>query len=114
VSEVARLVNNQGLIAVAALAAPKASVRDRARDLISPDRYVEVFVDTPIDVCRERDQDGLYEAADRGDIPKFPGVSAPYERPVDMDLRVDTSVQTTVECVELILALMRERGFLDG
>jgi len=114
VSEMARLVNRQGIIAVAALAAPKASVRELARQLIGPESYIEVFVDTPIDVCRERDPNGLYEAADRGDIPQFPGVSATYDRPTDMDLRVDSSQQSTIECVEQILELMTERGFLNG
>ena len=114
VSEVARLVNGQGMIAIAALSAPKNSVRERARDLIGPDQYIEVFVDTPIEVCRERDPNGLYEAADRGDIPQFPGVSSTYERPTDADLRVDTSEQSTLECVETIIAHMTERGFLYG
>ena len=89
VAEVARLVNNQGLIAIAALVAPNAEVRERARELVGRERYVEVFVDTPVEVCRERDEHGMYDAADRGDIPLFPGVSATYERPVDMDLRLD-------------------------
>jgi bifunctional enzyme CysN/CysC len=114
VSEVARLVNGQGMIAIAALSAPKNSVRERARELIGTDHYIEVFVDTPIEVCRERDPNGLYEAADRGDIPQFPGVSSTYERPTDADLRVDTSEQTTLECVEMIIGLMTERGYLHG
>ena len=114
VSEMALLVNKQGLISIAALAAPKASVRSQARELIGADQYLEVFVDTPIEVCRERDPNGLYEAADRGDIPQFPGVSATYDRPTDMDLRVDTSTQSIGECVEQIMALMTDRGFLDG
>jgi bifunctional enzyme CysN/CysC len=114
VSEMALLVNKQGLISIAALAAPKASVRSQARELIGTEHYLEVFVDTPIEVCRERDPNGLYQAADRGDIPQFPGVSATYERPVDMDLSVDTSVQSIGECVEQIMALMTDRGFLDG
>ena len=92
-AEVARLVNNQGLIAIAALVAPKQEVRARARELVGGDRFVEVFVDTPLEVCRERDENGMYEAADRGEIPQFPGVSATYDRPTDMDLRVATSVQ---------------------
>ena len=72
-----------------------------------------MFVDTPIEVCRERDPNGLYEAADRGDIPQFPGVSSTYERPTDADLTVDTSVMTTLGCVEQIVELMTARGFLD-
>ena len=114
VAEVARLVNNQGLIAVAALVAPKEDVRARARHLVGPDRFVEVFVDTPLEVCRQRDPHGLYEAAERGEIPQFPGVSASYEQPTDMDLRVDTSAQSVDECVDAILSLLDERGFLRG
>ncbi len=114
VSEVARLVNNQGLVAVAALVAPNSDVRSRARDLIGSERYIEVFLDTPVEVCRQRDPNGLYEAADRGDIEHFPGVSATYERPTDMDLRLDTSVQSVSECVSEILRVLGERGFLRG
>ena len=114
VAEVARLVNNQGLIAIAALVAPKDEVRARARELVGGDRYVEVFVDTPLEVCRERDANGMYEAADRGEIPQFPGVSATYDRPTDMDLRVDTSVLDVDECVDAIMDLLAGRGYLDG
>ena len=114
VAEVARLVNNQGLIAVAALVAPKEDVRARARHLVGPDRFVEVFVDPPLEVCRQRDPHGLYEAAERGEIPQFPGVSASYEQPTDMDLRVDTTAQSVDECVDAILSLLDERGFLRG
>ena len=114
VAELALLVNKQGIMAIAALAAPKASVRDQARELVGTEHYLEIFVDTPIEVCRERDPNGLYEAADRGDIPQFPGVSATYDRPTNMDLRVDTSTQSIGECVEQIMALLTDRGFLNG
>ncbi|MEO2155180.1 MAG: adenylyl-sulfate kinase, partial [Acidimicrobiales bacterium] len=114
VAEVARLVNNQGLIAIAALVAPKQEVRARARELVGGDRFVEVFVDTPLEVCRERDENGMYEAADRGEIPRFPGVSATYERPTDMDLRVDTLVQDVDECVDAIMGMLAERGYLNA
>ena len=114
VSELARLVNDQGLIALAALVAPKESVRERARELVGGDRYVEVFVDTPIEVCRERDEHGLYEAADRGEIPQFPGVSATYDRPTDADLRIDTSGQSVEQCVDVIMQVLDRRGFLRG
>ncbi len=113
VSEVARLANNQGIMAIAALVAPNAAVRSRARELIG-DGFVEIFVDTPIEVCRQRDPEGLYDAADRGDIPMFPGVSATYQRPSDADLRVDTSVQSVEECVSAILKVLGDRGFLRG
>ena len=114
VTEVARLVNMQGLIAIAALVAPDGEVRGRARSLVGEDRYVEVFVDTPIDVCRQRDPNGMYEAADAGEIDGFPGVSADYDRPSDMDLQLDTSRQSVDECVDRIVAVLQARGFLRG
>ncbi len=112
-AEVARLVNDQGLIAIAALVAPKASVRARARELIGDQRFVEVFVDTPIDVCRQRDPHGLYTAADAGEIPQFPGVSATYDKPVDADLVVDTSTNDFPACVDAIVEHLEQRGFLS-
>ena len=114
VAEVALLANRQGLIAIAALVAPEADVRARARELIGDHRFVEVFVDTPIEVCRERDPNGQYEAADRGEIQDYPGVSSTYDQPTDMDLRLDTSVQDVDECVDAILALLEDRGVLYG
>ncbi|MEE3352604.1 MAG: sulfate adenylyltransferase subunit CysN [Actinomycetota bacterium] len=114
VAEVALLANRQGLIAIAALVAPEADVRARARELIGDHRFVEVFVDTPIEVCRERDPNGQYEAADNGEIQDFPGVSSTYDQPTDMDLRLDTSVQDVDECVDAILALLEDRGVLHG
>jgi len=113
-AEVARLVNDQGLIAVASLVAPNAEVRGRARELIGSERFVEVFVATPIDVCRERDVGGLYEAADRGEIPMFPGVSATYDPPADADLVLDTSVDDIDECVKKIFAILDDRGLLSS
>jgi bifunctional enzyme CysN/CysC len=114
VAEVARLVNNQGIIAIAALVAPKEEVRAKARELVGRERFVEVFVDTPLAVCRDRDANGMYEAADRGEIPQFPGVSATYDRPTDMDLRVDTSVLDVDGCVDAIMEILAERGYLNA
>ena len=113
-AEVAALVNRQGLIAIAALVAPKQSVRERARELISDDRFIEVFLDPPVDVCRARDTAGLYEAADRGEIPQFPGVSASYDKPTDADLVLDTSVLDVEECVRAIIGVLDSRGFLTA
>ena len=111
-AELARLVNDQGLIAIAALVAPNAAVRARARSLIGAERFVEVFLDPPLEVCRARDRGGLYTAADRGDIRYFPGVSAPYDKPDDADLVLDTSRLDVDACVQAIAAWLSERGFI--
>jgi len=114
VAEVALLANRQGLIAIAALVAPEADVRARARELIGDHRFVEVFVDTPIEVCRQRDPNGQYEAADRGEIADFPGVTADYERPADADLVLDAATQGVDECVDAVLALLVDKGVLGA
>ena len=111
-AELARLVNDQGLIAIAAMVAPSAPVRERARQLIGAERFVEVFLDPPLEVCRSRDSAGLYEAADRGEIRQFPGVSAPYDKPADADLVLDTSRLDVDACVRAITAWLEARQFI--
>jgi bifunctional enzyme CysN/CysC len=111
-AEIAQLANEQGLLAVVAVQAPAASVRERIRDLIGEGRYVEVFLDAPEEIRRARDPHGLYEAADRGEIDHLPGVTSGYEPPTSPDLRIDTSAATVDESVDRILALLTERGFV--
>ena len=113
-AELARLVNDQGLIAIAAMVAPSAPIRRRARDLIGDDRFVEVFLDPPLEVCRSRDRAGLYEAAERGEIRQFPGVSAPYDKPADADLVLDTSRLDVHACVRAVVAWLEARQFIPG
>ncbi len=113
-AELARLVNDQGLIAIAALVAPSAAVRERARELIGTDRFVEVFLDPPLEVCRARDHAGLYEAADRGEIRQFPPVSAPYDKPADADLVLDTSRLDVDACVRAITAWLEAGRFIGA
>ena len=82
-AEVAKLLNDAGLIALCALLAPDEAVRDKAREVVGRERFLVVHLATPLDVCRSRDTRGLYAQADAGEIANFPGVSAPYEAPAD-------------------------------
>lgn len=113
-AEIARLVNNQGIIAVAAFVAPDAAVRSRFRDLIGDGRYLEVFVDTPIEICRRRDTSGLYDRADDGEIVDFPGVTYVYDRDETYDLRLDAGANTVGESVTAIVEMLASRGMLRG
>ena len=113
-AEIARLANDQGLIAVVAVQAPAADVRLRIRDLVGVDRYVEVFLDAPEEVRRTRDPHGLYRAADRGEVEHLPGVTSGYDRPTDPELMLETAVCTVEVSVERILELLRARGFLPS
>ena len=85
---VAALLARNGVVAVTAAISPYRSVRDEVRAKI--DQFVEVYVDTPIEVCEERDVKGLYAKARAGEIPEFTGVSDPYEPPVSPEVRVVT------------------------
>ncbi len=113
-TEVARALNHAGLIALCAFVAPQEQSRARARDTIGADRFIEVLLDTPLETCRERDQRGLYAAADRGEIPDFPGVSAEFEAPANPDLVLRPAALTVEECAQRVIRLLRERGILLG
>lgn len=108
VGEVARLFADAGLVAIAPLISPFRADRARARQVHADAGlvFVEVFVDTPIEVCEARDPKGLYAKARRGEISDFTGVDSPYERPDSPELRIDTTVTSAEEAVRQILALL--------
>lgn len=103
VAEVAKLMNDAGLIVLTAFISPFASDRQNARSIIGQNSFVEIFVDTPLEVCEERDVKGLYKKARENSIPNFTGVNSPYERPEHPDIVVDTVHHTVDECVEHII-----------
>ena len=103
VGEVGRLFVDSGLITIAAFISPYRSDRQMIRDLLPEGDFVEVFVDTPLEVCEQRDPKGLYERARTGEIRNFTGISAPYEAPEHPEVRVDTTTCTPEECVAQIM-----------
>ncbi len=108
-AEIARLMNDAGMICVAAFVAPLADIRERARQVVGPDRFLVVHLQAPDEVRRQRDAAGHYAQADRGDIANFPGVSAPYEIPESPDLRLATDKLNVEECVDAIWRMLEER-----
>ncbi|MFO0869611.1 MAG: sulfate adenylyltransferase subunit CysN [Pirellulales bacterium] len=112
-SEVARLFNDAGLLVLAAFVAPDEAIRRKAADVVGRDRFLVVHLDCPVDICRQRDTDGHYRLADAGEIALFPGVSAPYEPPVEPDLVLRTHELTPAECVARICQLLTDRGVLE-
>ncbi len=105
IGEVCRLFQDAGMIVLTAFISPYRADRDQVRALHPEGRFVEVFVDTPLEVCESRDVKGLYRKARAGEIPEFSGVSAPYEVPTDPEVRVDTS-KPLDECVAEVLAYL--------
>jgi len=111
-AEVAQLINNAGLICIAALVAPSEEIRQRAAETVGSDRFLVIHVHAPLEVCRQRDTSGIYEKVDRGEIRNFPGVSATYEEPVDPALRVETDQLDIGQCVDQIIQLLETRDIL--
>jgi bifunctional enzyme CysN/CysC len=103
-SEIAKLVNDSGQVCIAAFVAPSKWVRQKARDLIGRDRFFHVHLSTPVDVCRQRDITGQYQAADQGQIANFPGVTFDYESPTNADLTIDTSAASIEDAAQEILS----------
>ena len=98
-AEVASVINSAGQFCIAAFVAPQRSMRKKFFEILGRENVIHVHVATPIEVCRQRDQTGRYEAADRGDIPMFPGVSADYELPETCDINAVCSVPRNTDAV---------------
>ena len=109
-AEIARLFNDAGLLCIAAFLAPEESVRQKAVERIGRDRALVVYLACPLEVCRQRDTEGHYALADAGDMKHFPGVSAPYEAPLNPDLVLPTDQWPVAKCVEALLQLLGDRG----
>jgi bifunctional enzyme CysN/CysC len=111
-AEVARLMNDAGLICLAAFVAPEESVRQRAREVIGADRFLVVHLNAPVEVCRQRDADQHYAQADTGQMKNFPGVTAPYESPQQPDLVLPTHEWPIDKCVDAVMDLLQKRGVI--
>jgi bifunctional enzyme CysN/CysC len=109
IAEVARLMNDAGLIAITAFISPYRADRQMARDIIGAERFLEVHVSAPLEVCEGRDPKGLYRKARSGEITDFTGVSAPYEPPAKPDLVLASGEKSVDACVAQLLATVSER-----
>lgn len=112
VAEVAALMNEAGLMVFTALISPQQEDRAMARAIVGAERFMEVHVSTPLEVCEERDPKGLYDKARAGVIPHFTGVSAPYEAPAAPDLTLNTAGISLESATQQVLNLLVQRGFM--
>jgi bifunctional enzyme CysN/CysC len=111
-AEVAKILNDAGLICICAFVAPHDAVRQKARQVIGAERFIEVFLTAPIDVLKSRDTTGMYKAAEEGKIAAFPGVSAAFETPQSPDLTLQTDRTSVEECANQIVALLQSRNVI--
>jgi bifunctional enzyme CysN/CysC len=112
VAEVARLMVDAGLIAIVSFISPFRAERESARALVDVSEFVEIFVDTPLDVAERRDRKGLYRKARAGDLPHFTGIDSPYEPPLSPEVHVDTVTSGVAESVEQIVRQLRAQGIV--
>jgi len=97
IAEVARLMTDAGLIVLTAFISPFRSERQMARELFSDGEFIEVFVDTPIELAEERDPKGLYKKARNGELKNFTGIDSPYEKPDNPEITLKTSQNSAEE-----------------
>ena len=107
VAEVGKLMVEAGLIVLVSFISPFRAERRMARDLLQPGEFLEVFVDTSLDIAESRDVKGLYKKARAGQIKNFTGIDSPYEAPESPDIRVNTSAMSAEEAADAIIARLR-------
>ena len=103
VGEVARLMADAGLIVLTAFISPFTAERDMVRAMLPEGEFIEVFVDTPLEVAEARDVKGLYKKARSGELKNFTGIDSPYEPPLRPELRVDTTTESPEDAAERIV-----------
>jgi adenylylsulfate kinase len=113
IAEVSKLFMNCGVIAINCFVSPTIAIREQARKIIGDSDFIEIFIDTPLSVCEERDTKGLYAKARKGEISDFTGISSPFEAPENADLVVKTAQRTVEESarevIEFIVPLITKQ-----
>ena len=102
IAEVAKLFVDCGVVTIAAFISPTEQIRQMAADIIGKDDFFEIYVNTPLEVCEERDVKGLYKKARQGEIKNFTGISAPFEAPLNPAITIDTSACSLEESINLL------------
>lgn len=111
IAEVTRIFMDSGLIVICSFISPNREAREMARQIIGEDKFIEVYINCPLDVCEKRDVKGLYKRARNGEIKNFTGISSPYEAPENPDLEIRTDMhdlkETTRQLIKFILPKIR-------
>jgi len=114
VAEVAKLMVDAGLIVLTAFISPFRAERQMARAMFGEGEFVEIFVDTPLEVAEQRDPKGLYKKARRGELKNFTGIDSPYETPLEPELRLQCSIESPEAAAQQVIETLRQRGVLDS
>jgi adenylylsulfate kinase len=106
IGEVSKLMLDAGLIVLSAFISPFNADREQVKKIVGSENYLEVFVDTPLEVCEQRDVKGLYKKARAGEVKNFTGIDSPYERPSNPDLIIQTDKLSIEESVNRIVSIV--------
>ena len=112
IAEVSKLFINCGVITINCFVSPTIEIREQAKNIIGESDFIEVFVNTPIEICEKRDVKGLYKKARAGEVKDFTGISAPYEEPLNPELTIDSSKLTVEESTRVVLNYLEEKGYV--
>ncbi len=114
IAEVGKLMVDAGLIVIVSFISPFRAERQMARALMEEGEFVEIHVDTPLEICETRDPKGLYAKARQGELANFTGIGSPYEPPERPELRIDTTKRSADEAAEAIIGFLRSSGSITG
>ena len=112
VGETAKLMVDAGLVVLTAFISPFQSERDMVRNLVEDGEFIEVFLDTPLEVCETRDPKGLYKKARAGEIKHFTGIDSDYQIPASPEIKIDTSKNTLDQSVQELVAYLKQQQII--
>ncbi|MDP3696157.1 MAG: adenylyl-sulfate kinase, partial [Desulfocapsaceae bacterium] len=114
IGEMANLFLQAGVIALTAFISPLEKDRQKIRDVVGGDHFLEIYCACPLAICEQRDVKGLYKKARAGLIKNYTGISSPYETPEYPDLRLESGSESLEECVEKVISLLRDKGIISS
>jgi len=114
IGEVAKLFVDAGTIVLTAFISPFQKERDSVRKLVEDDAFIEIFINTPLEVCESRDPKGLYKKAREGEIPNFTGISSPYEAPSKPEIHIKNDKISIEDVTQQIIDYLQEKGYLNA
>jgi adenylylsulfate kinase len=114
VGEVARLFASAGTITLSAFISPYRADRDKLREIIPADEFIEIFVNASLETCEKRDPKGLYKKARAGEIQNFTGISDPYEAPTKAELVLDSDTKEVDQLADEVIAYLEQLGFITA
>lgn len=114
IGEVSKLFVDAGTIVLTAFISPFQKERDTVRSLVEKDEFIEVFIDTPLEICESRDPKGLYKKARTGEIPNFTGISSPYEAPGKPEIHIINDSISIDDVATQIIDYLQDKGYINN